>query len=174
MTPTAQVLAATLSIGLTCGALTPTILTTLKLQKESTLMTNPRSYVCVLLAGTLLIITGCRKIPSATGAKGGAVHDVEIKNCKPTTDRVDVYESDSVRWQPSDDDYTIAFSDSTEPTGNPFKVNRGASNSKHFIKGHKGCADAVTGGYDCKYSLTREKEKGPCADPIIHIIPGSG
>jgi hypothetical protein len=97
---------------------------------------------------------------------------VGIENCRATPDPVKVHEGDKVHWQPGDQhDYTIRFSNPSEPTGNPFKVNHGVSNPAHPIRGHTGCTSLDQREFNCKYTLTRDNESTPCADPVVHIMP---
>jgi plastocyanin len=125
-----------------------------------------RIWGCLLLPATLLIIGGCEK----AGFK--APLDVGISNCTASPDTVTVREGQQVRWQPTDHDYTIRFSNSGEPTANPFTVKHGASNPAHPIKGHSGCVSSGHGEFYCKYSLTQDNGSTPCADPGVHIVPG--
>jgi hypothetical protein len=125
--------------------------------------------VCLLISGALFILGGCKK-----ASRSPQVYEVDINSCAATLDKLEVHEQDQVHWQPSDQhDYTLRFSDRNEPTANPFKVNHGASNSAHSIRGHSGC-DSIhdhPGEFYCKYSLTRDNESTPCADPGLHIVP---
>lgn len=130
-------------------------------------MRTLRVCICLLVAGALFILGGCKK----AGFKSQD-YDVGITNCAANPDEVKVHERDRVRWQPSDQhDYTIRFADSSEPAANPFTVNHGVSNPAHPIKGHSGCQHLSPGEFYCKYSLTRDNESTPCADPGVHIYP---
>jgi plastocyanin len=125
--------------------------------------------VCLIVSGALFILGGCKK------AVTNLPHEVGITECTASPDTVTVHEGDQVHWQPGDQhDYTISFSDQSEPTANPFKVKHGVSNPAHLIHGHSGCVKDAKGEFDCKYSLTRDNETTPCKDPGIHIIPGGG
>jgi hypothetical protein len=125
-----------------------------------------RLCVCLLVLGTLFILGGCKK-----AGYESHVQNVDINNCAASPDRPTVHERDKVHWQASDHDYTIRFSDRNEPTANPFKVNHGGSNPEHPIRGHNGCDPLGHGEFYCKYSLTRDNESTPCADPGLHVIP---
>jgi plastocyanin len=129
-------------------------------------MRTLRLCVCLLVSGTLFILGGCKK----AGVKS-EVHDVAISNCVATPEWVTVHEGDQVDWQAGDHDYTIRFSDRNEPTANPVTVTHGASHHPHPIHGHSGCEPKGNGEFYCKYSLNRDNEPNPCADPGIHIIP---
>lgn len=132
-------------------------------------MRTLRLCACLLLLGTLVILGGCKKAVTKLS------HDVGIGNCTASPDTVTVHEGESVRWQPGDQhDYTIGFSNPGEPTPNPFKVKHGVSNPAHPIHGRSGCNPLGQGEFYCKYSLTRDNEGTPCADPGVHIIPGGG
>jgi hypothetical protein len=77
-----------------------------------------------------------------------------------------------VHWN-SDDGvtYAIDFS-STEPTPSPFTVTSTSTPARQ-MKGHSKCRNnTATNGCWYKYTLTRAGESAPCADPVIHIIPG--
>lgn len=127
-------------------------------------MKTLRLSVYVLVLGALFILGGCKKAELKSNA-------VDISNCAATPETVTVHERDQVRWQPGDQhDYTIRFSDRNEPTPNPFKVNHGVSNPAHPIKGHSGCEPLGHGEFYCKYSLTKDNDPSPCADPGVHII----
>jgi hypothetical protein len=128
-------------------------------------MRNLRLCVCLIVSGTLFILSGCKKA-------GFKSYDVGISNCAAVPDEVTVHERDQVHWEPGDQhDYTIRFSNPSEPTGNPFTVRHGVSNSAHPIRGHSGCEPRSPGEFYCKYSLTRDNESTPCADPGVHITP---
>jgi hypothetical protein len=129
-------------------------------------MRTLRLCVCLLASGALFILGGCKE-------RGVKSKPVDITNCVATPDPVTVHERDQVPWQPGDQhDYTIRFSNPGEPTANPFKVKHGVSNPAHPIRGHSGCVSSGHGEFYCKYSLTRDAEETPCADPGVHIIPG--
>jgi plastocyanin len=120
---------------------------------------------CLLVASTLFVLAGCKKARSKTA-------DVAITNCVATPDTVPVHEGDQVHWQPGDQhDYTIRFSNPGEPTSNPFRVTHSVSNAAHLIRGHTGCTPEDNGAFYCKYSLIRDSESTPCADPGVRIIP---
>ena len=127
-------------------------------------MRTLRLCICLLLSGTLLMLCGCKKA-------GFKVEEVVINNCGANPDTITVHERDQVHWQADDHDYTVRFSDQSEPTSNPFKINHGVSNPAHPIKGHRGCVDEGNGKFYCKYSLTRDNESTTCADPGVHIVP---
>jgi hypothetical protein len=88
-------------------------------------------------------------------------------------DPVDVHRGDRVHWQPVDRDYTISFSDASEPAANPIKVKHGVSDPGHPIKGNRGCKQdpKQQDAYYCKYSVTKDNDPTACADPGVHIIP---
>lgn len=130
-------------------------------------------FVCVLLAGTLCALASCKK----GGSRSGFPPDITISNCSANPDPFPVHDGKSVDWEVGagdKHDYTIQFSNPAEPTHNPFKINHGVGNPAHPIKGYSGCTKDGHGEFDCKYSLTRDNEQTPCADPIIHIVPGQG
>lgn len=129
-------------------------------------MRTRRLCVYLLVSGTLFILGGCKQ----AGVKGP--HNVSINNCTASPDTVTVHEGEQVQWQSSDHDYTIRFSIASEPTANPFKVNHGVANPPHPIHGHSGCTPGGHGEFYCKYSLTKDSDPSPCADPGIHIVPG--
>jgi hypothetical protein len=132
-------------------------------------MRTLRLSACLLVSGALFILGGCKK----AGFKP-QVYDVDITSCAATPDKVTVHERDQVHWQPRDQhDYTIRFSNSSEPTANPFKVNHGVSNPAHPIMGHSGCDHIPDhpGEFYCKYTLARDNESTPCADPGLHVVP---
>jgi plastocyanin len=113
------------------------------------------------------MLVGCKKQTRVV------TYDVYVSNCGAAPDSVTVHEGDKVHWQPADQhDYAIRFSNSGEPTANPFTVKHGVSNAAHPIKGHTGCTDNGNGHFYCKYSLTKDNETTPCVeDPGVHIVP---
>jgi len=128
-------------------------------------MRTLRLCSCLIVLGALFILGGCKE-------KALTSHDVNITSCVPNQDPIEVHEGDQVHWEPADPhDYTVSFSDPNEPTSNPFKVKHGSSNPNHPIHGHKGCSHGDHGDFYCKYSLTRDSESTPCADPGVHIVP---
>ena len=129
-------------------------------------MNNQRLNVYLLAFVMLFCFGGCTKKPQKT-----KFHQlpVDISDCKATPDPVAVIQGDKIDWEASDgQDYTISFADQTQPTPNPFKVHHGVSNPAHPIMGHKGCTPK-NGGYYCKYSLTKDNQSTPCADPGVYI-----
>jgi hypothetical protein len=129
-------------------------------------MRTLRLCVCVLVSGTLCILGGCKK----AGFRSHD-YDVGINNCVAAPDTVTVHEADQVDWQAGDHDYTIRFKDPNEPTPNPVKVTHGGPHHPHPIHGHSGCDSLGHGEFYCKYSLTKDNDPSPCADPGIHITP---
>lgn len=138
-------------------------------------MRTLRLYVCLLISVALLIFAGCSKKgpgtkgPSGGGTGGAAFRQVTIylANCTASDEPV-VAPGDKVDWQSNDGkNYTIRFSDATEPTTNPLPVHPGVSNPRP-IKGHDHCPFVSSkAAYYCKYSLTRESTL--CTDPGIYI-----
>ena len=130
-------------------------------------MRTLRLFVCLLVSAPLLILGGCKKTDKAL------VCDVTMNACTASPYDIRVKEGTKVCWEAVDHDYTISFSDRNEPTANPFKVNHGASSPGHVIKGKKGCEPIPNqpGHFYCKYSLTKDNDPSPCADPGIHIVP---
>jgi hypothetical protein len=127
--------------------------------------------LCVfpLVLGALFILGGCKKAVTKLS------QPVDISDCTASPDTVTVHEGEGIPWQARDQhDYTIRFSNASEPTPNPFTVKHGISNPAHTIRGHSGCNPLGHGEFYCKYSLTRDNESNPCADPGVHIIPGPG
>jgi len=131
-------------------------------------MRTLRLCLCVLVSGALFILGGCKK----AGFRS-QVYDVAINNCAATPDPVKVRDGDQVDWQAGDHDYTIRFKDPNEPTPNPVTVTHGGSHHPHPIHGNNGCEPIhdQPGHFYCKYSLTKDNDPSPCADPGIHITP---
>ncbi len=120
--------------------------------------------VCLL---AVLNLAGCKKTKS-----NFATHQVTIDICGAIPADVQVREGDHVYWQSDDQhDYTVRFSHPSEPTANPFVVKHGVPDFGHTIKGKRGCKDLGQGNFYCKYTLTKDNDQVPCADPGVHIIP---
>jgi len=130
-------------------------------------MRNLRLFVFVLVSAALFILGGCKKEVVVKSQ----VHNVAINNCAAAPDPVYVHDGDQVDWQADDHDYTIRFKDPKEPTPNPFKVTHGGPHNPHPIHGYSGCDPLGKGEFYCKYSLTKDNDPSPCADPGIHITP---
>jgi hypothetical protein len=134
-------------------------------------MRNFRLCVCLLVSGTLFILGGCHK-----GAVRSIVCDVTINGCAAVPLDVEVKEGGHVCWEARDVDYTIRFSDQGEPTPNPIPVKHGVPDPPHPIRGHSGCVKETgnplhKGWWYCKYSVSRDNEPVPCADPGVHVTP---
>jgi len=130
-------------------------------------MRTHKLCIYLLVAATLFILCGCKK--EAPVRFQAAV--VAISNCVAAPDTVTVHDGDQVEWQAGDHDYTIRFKDPKEPTDNPVKVTHGGPHHPHPIHGHSGCDPQGHGEFYCKYSLTKDSDPSPCADPGIHIVP---
>jgi len=126
-----------------------------------------KSCECLLVSGMLFVLGNCQKESKSVSCD----HQVSINNCGANPIKIDAREGEGVCWQPSDQDYTIAFSDSSEPMANPLLVKHGTPNAAHLIKGHRGCVPLGRGQFYCEYSVTKGNEDLACADPGIHIIP---
>lgn len=125
-----------------------------------------KAFGCLVMLAMLFMLVSCDK-----SEKVACDHTVSINSCVATPLKVDVHEGEGVCWQPVDQDYNIAFADTSEPTGNPFKVNHGASNAAHAVKGYRGCVPLGKGEFQCEYAITRATETLACADPGVHITP---
>lgn len=121
-----------------------------------------------LVLCALLVISAC-----TSQSKARVVHQVDITGCTVSSIQIDVKNKEYVHWNAKDLDYVIDFS-SDEPTPSPFTIH-GNSDNDHQINGHKKCiGNYATGGCWYKYTITKTGDNKPCADPIIHIVPGQG
>lgn len=130
-------------------------------------MRTHRLCVCLLISGMLFIVGGCHKAAHFAPPQD---HDVSINNCGASPETVTVRERDGVVWHADNHDYAIRFKNQSEPAPNPIHVPHGGS-QREPIKGHSGCDQVGPGEFYCKYSLTKDNDPSPCADPGIRIIP---
>jgi hypothetical protein len=125
-----------------------------------------KSFQCLLILGLLFFLGACQKGSNVVSCD----YSVTINSCNAIPPKFDIQEGKGVCWQGSDQDYTIAFPDTSEPTANPLQVKKGTT-AAHLIKGHKGCVPLGRGTFYCEYSVTKGNEDFACADPGIRIVP---
>jgi hypothetical protein len=124
------------------------------------------------LGSTALMLCGLLVIAACTSQNvSRVVHQVDITGCSVTSTQIDLNNGEYVHWNAKDVDYQIEFS-SDEPTPSPFTVH-GNSDQDRQMKGHRKCVhNYLTNGCWYKYTITKAGDSKPCADPIIHIVPG--
>jgi hypothetical protein len=139
-------------------------------------MRNLRLCVCLVAAGTLFMVGGCKRQGVAHFPQ---VVPAVISNCSVSPDPIQVHPGDKIDWEASDgQDYTIEFVDHNEPTPNPFQVKHGGSNPPHPINGQRGCKPDPQPNHPndvyCKYTVigiaTSSASTSCTNDPGVHII----